>query len=116
MRPDLVVYNIAPTQQVPIIRLNADGERELAQVRWGLVPFWAKDPKIGKNLIDARAETVAPAPAFRSAFKTTRCLIPASGFYEWQKRDDYLYSICVDRKDWEKINFGAFSPIDPFSS
>jgi len=79
-------YNIAPTQQVPIVRLR-DGKRELSQVRWGLVPFWAKDVAIGSKMINARAETVATAPAFRSAFKRTRCLIPASGFYEWQKRE-----------------------------
>jgi putative SOS response-associated peptidase YedK len=81
-------YNIAPTQRVPIVRLTPGGDRELAQVRWGLVPFWAKDPSIGSKMINARAETVATAPAFRSAFKKTRCLIPASGFYEWQKRPD----------------------------
>lgn len=80
-------YNIAPTQQVPIIRL-VDGERQLSQVRWGFVPFWAKDPKIGSNMINARADTVAKAPAFRVAFKRDRCLIPASGFYEWQKRGE----------------------------
>lgn len=80
-------YNIAPTQQVPIIRLNDAGSRELSQVKWGFVPFWAKDPSIGSRMINARAETVATAPAFRSAFKKTRCLIPASGFYEWQKRE-----------------------------
>ena len=80
-------YNIAPTEQVPIIRLNEAGARELSQVKWGFVPFWAKDPSIGSRTINARAETVATAPAFRSAFKKTRCLIPASGFYEWQKRD-----------------------------
>jgi len=87
--PDITArYNIAPTQQVPIIRLNANGERELSQVKWGLVPFWAKDASIGSKMINARAETVTTAPAFRSAFKKTRCLSPASGFYEWQKRDD----------------------------
>jgi putative SOS response-associated peptidase YedK len=80
-------YNIAPTQQVPIVRLR-DGERELSQVRWGFVPFWAKDMAIGSRMINARSETIATAPAFRSAFKKMRCLIPASGFYEWLKRED----------------------------
>ncbi len=61
--------------------------RELRVVRWGLVPFWAKDPKIGSRLINARAETVASKPAFRHAFKRNRCLLPADGYYEWQRPD-----------------------------
>ncbi|MDQ2915919.1 MAG: SOS response-associated peptidase [Pseudomonadota bacterium] len=78
-------YNIAPTQQVPIIRHNAAGERELIQVRWGLVPRWAKDPSIGARMINARAETVAVKSAFRNAFARHRCLVPVNGFYEWQR-------------------------------
>jgi len=78
-------YNIAPTQTVAAVRpLPAGGGRELAPLRWGLVPSWAKDLKIGSSLINARAETVASKPAFRSALKNRRCLIPADGFYEWQ--------------------------------
>ncbi len=77
-------YNVAPTDTVPVIRHNADGERELVQVRWGLVPRWAKDPSIGARMINARAETVASKPAFRNAFQRHRCLIPADGFYEWR--------------------------------
>ena len=61
-------YNIAPTQSVPIVRINAAGERELIQMRWGLVPRWAKDPSIGARMINARGETVADKPAFRTAF------------------------------------------------
>jgi putative SOS response-associated peptidase YedK len=80
-------YNIAPTQQVPIVRLR-EGERELSQLRWGLVPFWAKDPAIGNKLINARAETIASKPAFRESYRKARCLIPASGFYEWAKMTD----------------------------
>lgn len=88
-------YNIAPTQEVPIIRVSAFlGEREteapareLALARWGLVPFWAKDPSIGNRLINARGETVAQKPAFRAAFRKRRCLVPADGFYEWQKTE-----------------------------
>ena len=78
-------YNISPTQQVPIVRRAATGPRELALVRWGLVPHWAKDPAIGNRLINARAETAAEKPSFRDAMKRRRCLIPADGFYEWQK-------------------------------
>lgn len=78
-------YNIAPSQLVPIVRANAQGEREWAVVRWGLIPSWAKDAKIGNRLINARAETAAKKPSFRSAYKHRRCLLPADGFYEWVK-------------------------------
>jgi putative SOS response-associated peptidase YedK len=85
-------YNIAPTQEVPVVRLSpygeeggpAPGPRELALVRWGLVPFWAKDPSIGNRMINARAESVGEKPAFRAAFARRRCLVPADGFFEWQ--------------------------------
>jgi putative SOS response-associated peptidase YedK len=80
-------YNIAPTQAVVAVRAAADsGKRELCLFRWGLVPSWADDPAIGNRLINARAETVADKPSFRSAFRQRRCLIPADGYYEWQKR------------------------------
>lgn len=79
-------YNIAPTQRVAIVRQSADRLRELVEVRWGLVPRWAKDPAIGARLINARAETVAQKPAFRDAYARHRCLVPATGFYEWQPR------------------------------
>jgi putative SOS response-associated peptidase YedK len=76
---------VAPTQQVPIVRrASANGERELAQVRWGLVPLWAKDLAIGAKMINARAEGIGEKPAFRAALKLRRCLIPADGFYECQ--------------------------------
>jgi putative SOS response-associated peptidase YedK len=74
-------YNVAPTQDVLAVR-DADGERELVSLRWGLVPSWAADLKVGNKHINARAETVAEKPSFRSAFKKRRCLVPASGFYE----------------------------------
>jgi len=80
-------YNIAPTQEVPIVRLRDGGRRELAHVHWGLVPFWARERAIGNRLINARGETLAEKPSFRDSFKKRRCLIPASGFYEWQKVD-----------------------------
>jgi putative SOS response-associated peptidase YedK len=77
-------FNIAPTQDAPVIRATRDrAGRELAMMRWGLVPFWAEDPAIGRRLINARSETVAEKPAFREAFRARRCAIPASGFYEW---------------------------------
>jgi putative SOS response-associated peptidase YedK len=80
-------YNIAPTQPVGIIRTTPAQPREFRLVRWGLVPFWAKDPTIGARMINARSETVAEKPAFRAALRYRRCLIPADGFYEWQKRE-----------------------------
>ena len=104
-RPNLKPrYNIAPTQEVAAVRAAppagahggaSDGpagagegvaKRHLALLRWGLIPSWAKDPAIGARLINARAETLAEKPAFRAAFRQRRCLIPADGFYEWQKR------------------------------
>jgi putative SOS response-associated peptidase YedK len=78
-------YNVAPTQSAPIVRLNQEGERGMTLAKWGLIPSWAKDPKIGNSLINARADTAATKPAFRAAFKKRRCLVPVSGFYEWQK-------------------------------
>jgi putative SOS response-associated peptidase YedK len=80
-------YNIAPTQLVPAVRMNEGGGRGWAWLRWGLIPSWAKDPAIGNRMINARAETVADKPAFRAALRRRRCLLPADGFYEWQKRD-----------------------------
>jgi putative SOS response-associated peptidase YedK len=77
-------YNIAPTQKVAAVRATADaGKNELVPLKWGLIPSWAKDPKIASSLINARAETVAEKPSFRSAFKRRRCLILADGYYEW---------------------------------
>src|SRR5918993_984773 len=78
-------YNIAPAQDVPIVRIGPDGTREVVMARWGLIPFWmrAKPPKA---FINARAETVHQMPMFRHAFAKRRCLIPATGFYEWQQR------------------------------
>jgi putative SOS response-associated peptidase YedK len=79
-------YNIAPTQQIAtILRSNSDSDRTFQMLRWGLIPSWAKDSKIGAKLINARAETVAEKPSFRSAFRHSRCLIITSGFYEWQR-------------------------------
>src|SRR5262249_53979025 len=74
-----------PTDLLPVCRLDRSGDREIAMLRWGLIPYWAKDERIGFKAINARAETVATAPAFREAFKHRRCLVPANGFYEWKK-------------------------------
>jgi len=80
-------YNIAPSQPVVAIRIEPDTTiRKLVMLRWGLIPSWAKDPKIGNQCINAKAETVAEKPSFRSAFKKRRCLVITTGFYEWQVR------------------------------
>ena len=79
-------FNIAPTQDIAAIRKDKEGERELVTLRWGLVPFWAKDPSIGNRMINARAETVAEKPSYRNAYKHRRCIVLADGFYEWQKQ------------------------------
>ena len=76
-------FNIAPTQ--PVIVIGDDGQRSMQPMRWGLIPAWAKDPAIGNRMINARAETLAEKPSFREALQHRRCLIPADGFYEWQK-------------------------------
>jgi putative SOS response-associated peptidase YedK len=78
-------YNAAPTLTLPVIRVSRERGRELAGLRWGLVPYWAKDAKIGAGMINARSETIAEKPAFRDAFQRRRCLVPMAGFYEWQK-------------------------------
>lgn len=81
-------YNVAPQSTQPVVRLGRDtGRREMALLRWGLVPFWAKDAKIAYSTINARAEEAASKPAYREALKRRRCLIPADAFYEWQRLD-----------------------------
>jgi putative SOS response-associated peptidase YedK len=109
-------YNVAPSQQVAVIRQPADTEPEAAMLKWGLVPFWAKDAAIGARMINARAETVAQKPAFRQAFKRRRCVILADGFYEWHTEDGrktpYFISLKTDRpfamaglwESWDKTD------------
>ena len=77
-------YNIAPTEAAPVMRL-VDGRPAVALLRWGLIPYWAQDAAIGNRLINARADTLAQKPAFRDAYRARRCLVPASGFYEWKR-------------------------------
>ena len=93
-------YNIAPTQEVLAVRQQAEG-RVAVMLKWGLVPAWAQDASIGARLINARAETVADKPAFRAALKSRRCLIPASGFYEWLRagthKQPYYFRLRDDR-------------------
>ncbi len=92
-------FNAAPQSAQPVIRLNRDsGRQEFALMRWGLVPFWAKDPKFGYSTFNARAEDVLSKPAYREALKKRRCLVPADAFYEWQridKRNKQPYAIAL---------------------
>jgi putative SOS response-associated peptidase YedK len=76
-------YNLTPGQDIAAVRVDRDGVLRLHALRWGLVPFWAKDAALGRRLINARLDSLAGKPAFREAFTRRRCLIPASGFYEW---------------------------------
>ncbi len=78
-------YNIAPGQSLPAIIADADGTRRIGPLRWGLVPSWAKEEKVGYMMINARAETLADKPAFRKLLPSRRCILPADGFYEWRK-------------------------------
>jgi len=78
-------YNGAPTDTLPVVRLDREGRRSLDLLRWGLIPYWAKDRSIGPRCINAMFETLASKPAFREAFRRRRCLVPADFFYEWQK-------------------------------
>lgn len=82
-------YNVAPTQSVAtVLQTPQQKDRQFKMLHWGLIPCWAKDPKMGAKLINARAETVAEKPAFRSAFRKRRCLVVADGFYEWQQQEN----------------------------
>jgi putative SOS response-associated peptidase YedK len=78
-------WKITPSSWVPIVRQAPDGQRVADLLRWGLIPHWAKDESIARKLINARGETVAEKPSFRSAYQRRRCIVPASGFYEWQQ-------------------------------
>lgn len=83
--PDLSPrYNIAPSQQVAIVRQQNGGDRELVFMQWGLIPSWAKDPTVSYKMINARSETAHEKPSFKQAFRSRRCIIPATGFYEWE--------------------------------
>ena len=91
-------FNVAPSQEILTI-FKQDGKNWLDKFHWGLVPFWTKDPSIGNRMINARAETVHRKPAYRGAFKYRRCLIPASGFYEWDKLGGSRQPYYISRSD-----------------
>lgn len=99
-------YNIAPSQHVLALRLEA-GERALAELSWGLVPSWAKDRNIGYKMINARSETAREKPSFREALSQRRCIIPASGYYEWQKVGKQKQPIYVQPKQAPFLAFAG---------
>ena len=115
-------FNIAPTQEVAVVRLDpAAGRRKLGLLRWGLIPPWAREPEVGSRMINARADTAAVKPAFRAAFKRRRCLIPADGFYEWKpagaRKQPYFIRMCDGRTFafaglWERWEPSDGEPIE----
>ncbi len=118
-------FNISPTQFVPVIRDGGSdgGGRNMSMLFWGLVPFWAKEKSIGHRMINARGETLAEKPSFRNAFKKRRCIVPASGFYEWKKEGDIKRPYFISRKDdkpialaglWERWEKGD-EPLESFT-
>lgn len=100
-------YNIAPTQFIAAVRDGEQGDRELVMLRWGLVPFWAKDPAIGNRMINARAETVAEKPSYRNAFKHRRCIVLADGFYEWRREGDVKTPYFISLESGEPFGLAA---------
>jgi putative SOS response-associated peptidase YedK len=117
-------YNIAPTQVSPVVRIAADGTREMAELRWGLVPFWAKDLAFGTKAINARSETAVEKPSFRNAMRKRRCVVPASGFFEWQGEPGKKQAYAITAEDqplfgmaglWESWNSPAGDTVETYT-
>jgi putative SOS response-associated peptidase YedK len=119
-------YNVSPSQDVPVVRVVEKGApRTLDLCRWGLIPSWSKDPSMGDRMINARAETAAEKPAFRTSFKRHRCLVVADGFYEWKKMSSGRKQPCwIHRKDglpmafaglWARWKSPEGQPLDTFT-
>jgi putative SOS response-associated peptidase YedK len=101
-------YNIAPTQPVPVIRQHPnEPERVMSLMKWGLIPLWAKDVSVAARMINARSETAHTLPAFRDPMKFRRCLVPADGFYEWQKTGKAKQPFCFEVNDCELFAFAG---------
>jgi putative SOS response-associated peptidase YedK len=100
-------YNAAPMQWLPVIRQRPSGERVVQTLRWGLLPSWAKDETIANRLINARAETLAEKPSFRTAYRKRRCIVPADGFYEWAKRPDGKQPFYIHAADGTLLAFAG---------
>jgi putative SOS response-associated peptidase YedK len=99
-------YNIAPSQNIAVVR-KIDDQLKISTMRWGLIPFWMKELPKSNNLINARSETVASKPSFRSAYKKRRCLIPADGFYEWRKVNDSKQPFYIQLKNKDIFTFAG---------
>ena len=117
-------FNIAPTQEAPVVRVARDGSREVELLRWGLVPFWAKDLKVGTRMINARCEGVESKPAFREALRQRRCIVPATGFYEWQGEPGRKQPFAITLPDqpmfafaglWERWKPTDGAPVETFT-
>ena len=117
-------YNIAPTQEVAVVRERRNGERVLQLLRWGLIPSWAKDPAIGNRMINARAETLAAKPAFKRPFARQRCIVPADGFYEWKRTEGTKQAYYIRREDggsmafaglWDRWRSDSDATVDSFT-
>jgi putative SOS response-associated peptidase YedK len=117
-------YNIAPTQLAPVVRISGDDKRQMSQLRWGLIPSWATDRSIGSRMINARSETVGSKPAFREALRSRRCLVPADGFYEWQKHGGQKQAMFIHRPDdspfafaglWDRWTDEQNQPLESFT-
>ncbi len=101
-------YNLAPTQEAAVVRVPAPGApRQLARLRWGLIPAWAKDPAIGNRMINARAESAGEKPAYRDSFRRRRCLVPADGFYEWKRVGKGKQPYLIRRRDRRPFAFAG---------
>ena len=100
-------YNGAPAQDFAACRLDEDGNRAIAQLRWGLVPSWAKDSKMGTRLINARVETVHTNPSFGAVFRSRRCLVPANGWFEWQRTGHGKQPFFLALEDGSPLSFAA---------
>lgn len=101
-------FNIAPTQMVAVVRQDSEKPKRFgSRMKWGLIPFWAKDASIGYKMKNARAETIAEKPAFRDTLKKRRCLIPADGFYEWQKNGKTKTPFCFTMADDSILAFAG---------
>jgi len=117
-------YNAAPMQLLPVVRQRPTGERVVHLLRWGLIPGWAKDETLATRLINARGETLAEKPAFRAAYRSRRCIVPASGFYEWKAipggKQPYYIEPANDELLgfaglWERWTSAEGTPIDTFT-
>ena len=118
-------FNVAPTQEAPVVRMSEqENRRTLKHLRWGLIPFWAKDRSLGDRMINARAETVAEKPAYRASFKRKRCLVVADGFYEWQAtggpKQPFLFRMSSGLPFaiaglWDRWDKGEGDPLETFT-